>query len=45
MLLGHFTKLLLIWVNTYESFAKDTNERIRKSDTISNFQRDPQKQN
>ena len=28
---------------TYEAFAKDTNESIRKSDTISNLQRDPKK--
>ena len=37
----HFTKLLLIWVKTNESFAKGTNESIRKSGTISNLQRDP----
>ena len=28
---------------TYEAFDKDTNESIRKSDTISNLQRDPKK--
>ena len=28
---------------SYEAFAKDTNESIRKSDTISNLQRDPKK--
>ena len=28
---------------TYEAFAKDSNEIIRKSDTISNLQRDPKK--
>ena len=32
-----------IFFKTYEAFAKDTNESIRKSDTISNLQGDPKK--
>jgi len=38
-------KFLLEFLLYYESYAKDTNENMRRSDTISNLQKAPKKQN